>query len=241
MSSVRFSVVTANAGPAKTWRYVKSVTKRRRGHKPDVVCSQELGRHPKAPALMDRRGYGTLEGTGRRGQASTPVFYNRETMRLEATAYVKLLGRVFAGRGAGPSWLKPKWLQDVKLIHIPSGRPIRPSSLHEPASQQFSRRRNLAIEATRIIARTRGWGLLIMAGDWNDRGEWLRRIMRAAGWVSTDQKLGRLATHGRQAYDRIYWRPRRWARLVRHYTFRTGSDHLAKAAVWKLRVKRRRR
>ena len=237
MSSVRFTVVTANAGPARIRRFVKAVTER----DPDVVCAQEMGRHPNGARLMGEHGYGTLEGTGKRGQASTPTFYRHETMTLKAARYTQLLGRVWAGKGAGPSWLKPKSLTRPRLIHEPSGRIIRVSSVHMPASQQHRRRRQLAIIATRSIARLRGGGLWIVAGDWNDRGKWNHRLMRAGGWVSSDQKRGRLATHGRQAYDRIYWRPRRWAWFQKHYTFATGSDHRAKAVVWKLRVKRSRR
>lgn len=221
------TVATANAGPAKTAEFLAILAEQ-----PDLICCQEFGDQAATRAALDHHGYGVQEGHGKAGQKSTPTFYRRATMTPRRRWYVALLGAVFAGKGAGPSRLKPKWLDGLDLIHDASGRRVQAASYHAPASQQFQLRRRLAATALAKAIPAFGRGLVRVCGmDSNDHSGQVDKAFARAGWTSSDNEGKPLATHGRHNYDRIFWHRSRLVRFVEHHVVKIGSDHLAKVAT----------
>ena len=229
-------VAVVNAGPAKDAGLARV------GEiGADLILGQEFGDRRTARAALLRRRYGVNDGS-EPGRSSTPTFYRTASMALVSRRWVRLLGAVLAGVGAGPSRLKPKGLNLTVLRHRTSRRMVEASAYHAPASQQFGRRLALARVATQGILRAFGARRVrIVGGDWNARGKWLDRLMWAAGWTSSDREGGVLRTHNAQNYDRVYWRRSRNVRFVSHHTIDVGSDHLVKVVTLAIRPRGQRR
>lgn len=239
-----FTAVTINAGKCTKWGILDLLDeiKRRTGRLPDIIFGQEFGDRHDLKFLLKRQGYGLVESKAP-GAGSTPVFYLLATMEeIDAPTWILILNNVWGGRGAGPSRLKDKGLNYVRLRHIPSGRRWRGSSWHAPASQQFARRLRVAMRAISLILGLKHlWRRISMLGmDANTKkGQYddLVKAMTKAGWTNTDLASGTtLVTHGRNLYDQLWWLVSKFIKFVTHFTVAFGSDHLAKVGVWKLRM-----
>ena len=234
-------LATANAGPADLGKFADGMFPNLAPW-PDLVFCQEFGDRGDLRHVFGQHGYSEVPNQGKAGQKSTPTFYRRSTMTLRRPWYVSLLGPVFAGKGAGPSRLKPKWLDGATLIHDASGRRVQGASYHAPASQQFARRRRLALTAIRKITPAFGRALLRAIGmDSNDHSGQIDRELNAHGWTSSDDEGRPLKTHGNNIYDRIFWMKHRLVRFVEHHTVRIGSDHLGKVCTLAIKPRRKAR
>ena len=214
------------------------------GQHVDVIYGQEFGDRDDLKNLLHHVGYQIVE-TKDPGSGSTPVFYYRKTMTLEESVWIQILGRIFAGPGAGPDWLKPKGLNMTHLRHKGSGRRLRVSSWHAPASQQFKRRHALARRAIPKILHVYSYRVIRMiGGDMNTKAAQyvgLVRMMTKAGWTNTDIAGGVKETHGHNLYDQLWWAKTRLVHFIDHWTFEFGSDHRAKVGKWRVKPTRKMR
>lgn len=195
----------------------------------DALALQEAGdqtRLLRAARNLHRR---VLNGTGRPGQSSTPLIYNPSELRLRRPFVEATAARQYAGPGAGPSTLKPKWLIGGEFVHRDSGRVVTIVSTHYVASSYRPVRHRIARHQTaatvRAFARTKH--LAFLMGDFNTTPtRSLLQPLFAHGWT-TDQGVAarRIGTHGRRAVDQVWWQRDGSVRLVRHWRVRTRSDH----------------
>jgi endonuclease/exonuclease/phosphatase family metal-dependent hydrolase len=185
-------------------------------HEPDVVALQEGGDQKWVEAYARRRGYRLIPDTGRAGQASTPLLVS-EDVRIAASTWVKLLGAVWIGKGAGPDRSKPKWYDRNRLIL--AGVRFGASSIHLTVSQQFRERLRAALVEVSIIDETfDGVGRPMLAiGDSNSAsGQPLRKAMIRKGWTTNAEQLGVLDTMGNRDIDIVATQARLCAPPVRH-------------------------
>ena len=206
----------------------------------DALAGQEFGDRQDWIAELRRRGYGVIEGD-EPGQGSTPMIYGPRLQLLKVKRWL-LAPAQKAGRGAGPDTLKQKWLIGGLFLDLETGRKFSLYSVHYVASQQFARRRGIAVAMTNRI-RLRLAMLhraVFIMGDFNieidsEVGRLLLKVLNV-----TDRAGGELDTHGHRSIDLIWWTVRRWIRFVAHRLVRNRSDHHAKLAEFAIRPKRKR-
>lgn len=237
----KLATTTINVGSASNQEVIAGLREiaQQAGQLPDVIFGQEFGDRGSLKRDIIDLGYWMVDGTGKIGQGSTPVFFLKATMEKAPPWYILLIARSWGGRGAGPSWIKPKWINGGKPRHKITRRRIRASSEHWPASQQHPLRFRLAQQATRKLVRSYHWlSIQIFGGDMNTKAKqlrWLERTLRAVGWTSSDIEGGRLNTHHRNLYDMIWWHRTTRLIFIEHFTTDVGSDHLAKTAIFRIR------
>lgn len=232
------SVGTINLGAAKLPE-VRALLRRERHV--SVWAMQEAGDRDYLPRLATRLGWAILDGHGRPGEASTPLLVDPDTWLIREQWTRLLLGRcdggdvhpLYAGPGAGPAWLKPKWIIGARMRHRAGGVSTRIGSLHYPASQYMPRREALARLMSRRIARAaRDYtSALILPGDFNARPDarTLDPLRPRLNLTQAAPHHGHVATHGNRPIDGMAFRPNSPAgrlRLIDAERLRSiGSDH----------------
>jgi endonuclease/exonuclease/phosphatase (EEP) superfamily protein YafD len=197
----------------------------------DVVLMEEAGQ---AGHIVEQAakaaGMGAWFGSGKPGQASTPVAITNRAglVWFEATALTRK--GLFVGKGAGPDHAKAKWLM-AAMFEL-DGEQYAVGCVHLTASQQFSLRALAAMMQARRAAnalrkhhgrhRVLGGDLNAIPGARTLRP--LRRFLR-----STQKRLGIKATHGHRSIDDVYID--KTLRAVSHETRETVSDHRAYVVV----------
>lgn len=236
-------VTTINVGAASDERILRTLRKIRAeaGKWPDVILGQEFGDRASLKRKIIALGYWIQEGTGQSGQGSTPAFFRKDDMEPGLPWHIRLLGHVFGGKGAGPSWIKPKWADGERPKHKASGRWVRAASVHGPASQENPLRFALFRKFVTRLLNAAVWKVItIIGGDWNTKDQqlhWLTQIMQEHGWTSSDiESSTQLVTHGDHLYDMIWWRKTRLLHFVRQFVIK-ASDHYAKTAIWRVKPK----
>lgn len=206
-----------------------------------AVAGQEFG--DRREWLNDLRRNNIAVITGRLpGQSSTPLMSDRLELDLVRIRRWLLAPAQFVGEGAGPPRLKAKWLIGGLFRHRASGRLVWLFSCHYVASQQYPRRRAVAMAMSgRLKLRVAGLrhGVFV-EGDFN--AEIDRKVTRLLLGVLRPTQLAspkRLRTHGRRGIDLIWWKPKRWIRFVRHFTVANHSDHDAVLAQFLLKPRRK--
>lgn len=218
----------------------------------DILCLQECGA---AGAILDRvereLDVHVFRGFGKGGQASTALVYKRRPVKRRSYS---LSPRTWVGRrGAGPNYMKHKWLNVVK--HRVWGRHVWTGTAHTTPSVYLEVREDLALMQTRKMGRVSRWlrGLKFFGGDFNSApGHKVRRPLRRAGLKSSQREARRkINTKDRRSIDDVYvnfGRGRR-VKMVRHWTEEGASDHRAyfvKYAIkptlrWRMRKRRKNR
>ena len=197
----------------------------------DVVFLQEAGQAGHIiRAAAQEAGVEVWFGSGKPGQASTPVAITRRTQVVWFEATPLTRKGLFVGRGAGPDHAKAKWLMAV-MFEL-DGEQYAAGCLHLTASQQFSLRALVALLQGRRAAnalRQHHGRHRILGGDLNAIPgartlRPLRKFMR-----STQRRCGIKPTHGRRAIDDVY--VDKSLRPLKNLTKETASDHDAYVVV----------
>lgn len=179
---------------------------------PDVLALQEGGDQSWVIRVAKKHGYRLVAKFGRPGQASTPTLIGPR-VQLGMARWLELLGHVFIGKGAGPDWSKPKWI-NLNRLSVDGAR-FGASSWHLTASQQNRLRMVAAMReaATAVKALTRIRRPFFLLGDINSAfTQPLARWLLRHGMTSNHQELGEINTHGNRSIDAAICQ----RRLVKH-------------------------
>jgi hypothetical protein len=209
-----------------------------------AIALQETGNNPELVRALLANGYRVLDGSGVRGQDSTVLGFDPSELTLIRPVAYLLSARQYAGKGAGPDTVKTKWAMGGLFIHKATGRRVLILCVHLVASQQYPRRKRIALAA---IHRVRLFGarfrcIVIAMGDWNATLKSpVLQVLLGGGWTNTDLEGGELATHGHRAIDLIWWRLTRRLKFLGHWAVPGPGDHHAKIAAFQVRRRLRRR
>lgn len=173
---------------------------------PDILACQEASDQRWITLVCEEYGYRRLdgEGGGQVGQAATPTFAGPRITERRPGTWIKLLGAVSIGKGAGPDVAKPKWWLKTRLSV--DGIRFSASSWHATASQQFKGRWLAAFKETRIwvgIAATLSRPVFTLGDTNSDFQQPLTRWILKHGMTSNHEQLGEVATHGRRSIDAV--------------------------------------
>ncbi|MFT3871057.1 MAG: hypothetical protein QM714_02655 [Nocardioides sp.] len=247
-----FSAAMLNLGPGSPSRLQRLLGDQR--GRVSLWCLQEgsdwWGRRDLG-GIAKRVGLDVMRGTGRTGQLATPLLYDPDVWDLVRAWDRLLLGRVedgkvhrlYAGPGAGGTWLKPKWLIGARLRHRETGFPLRVASAHWPASQYMPRRAVLARRMSEQVAGEADLyqrALVLVGADTNAKPD-ARTLapLRHKGWHLTQAQTPRpIGTHGRRPIDGFAWREGHHGRaefLAADTLDGIGSDHLPYVATWRIK------
>ncbi len=217
----------------------------------DVYGLQEMG-----DRIIGRRRH--YQGTGKPGQDSTPIVYNGDTMLLKGSGSYALTPETEVGeRGAGPSVLKAKWANWIKLQHKATGRMVYFANYHAVPTVELSGSRlntnnpeRLALyrqQMARLVALLRRKPkrrVFILVGDFNAQpGFPYLLTLKDAGLRSTYDTFGTddiVPSHGNRRIDAIYYRRTDKLEPQNHETLDSfSSDH--RPIVARFLMKKRRR
>ncbi len=199
----------------------------------DVVCPVEMGGH--LDAATDHPGWGLHMPQHEPGQASTPILWQRDTMRALGVGQRLIHGAEdVPAEAAGPETVSPKYLVRGRFLHKPSGQTVHVGNSHVVASNYLPEVRPLLARHMAVIAdytRRRPGGLVLLAGDYNatikdDRfTEPLGVTDLVSNWESATAPDG--GTKGPRAIDHILYIPYPRFRITAQETVKLGSDHKA--------------
>ena len=170
---------------------------------PDVVACQEAGDQGWVVSFMKKRAFNLVGKPSQVGQRSTPTFVG-ERVHIRKAKWVKILGAVRIGQGAGPDDSKPKWWDRNRLAV--EGTPFGASSIHLTASQQFHLRFLAALKeiSTVVHAVLRIRIPMFVIGDYNSSfGQKLSNWLLGHGMTDNHKELGEIATHENRSIDKV--------------------------------------
>lgn len=175
-------------------------------HEPGVIAFQEASDQHWLLDAAAEAGLQLLEGEpgNQVGQAATPTFVGRRVDVRRRGTWVKLLGAVPIGPGAGRRTSKPKWWLKTRLSI--EGIRFKASSWHATTSQQFRGRYLAALTEVRIwtaIALTLRLPAFTLGDTNSDFQQKLTRWILDHHMTSNHEQLGEIATMGHRSIDSI--------------------------------------
>lgn len=202
----------------------------------EAICFQEMGDREDIKRHLGKKGWNLLQGTGKPGQASTPVAFDPEAFELVHEVAILLRKSRFWGIGTGPDTGKAKWLIGGVFKHLATGRYVLIVSAHLPPSQSKILRRRAAVAMTKKIDAELGhYGCLVFVGmDANtETGKPGIAPMEDHGW-DWSQRVEPTKTHGNWKPDGVWWHKSNLNRMRYRTTItvRTGSDHMGVIVVF---------
>lgn len=247
-----FSAGTLNLGPGSPSRLTRLLGDQRgRVSLWDFQESSDWFGRRDLPGIAHKVGLELVHGGARKGQLATPLLYDPDVWELRHEWEHLLLGKVskgkvkglYAGPGAGPSRLKPKWVIGARLRHRETGFPLRPGSAHWPASQYMPRRAVLARRMSEHLAAECDLyqaAMVLVGADFNATpGAKTLAPLRHKGWhLSQEQTPRPIPTHGKRPIDGFAWRQGAHGRaefLAAQTLTGIGSDHLPYVGTWRIK------
>lgn len=198
----------------------------------DVVALQEMGDRD---AYFDKArdlGWKTLDGSGKSGQRSTPLFYDPDVLDFKAEIEEKLSDAQHVNPGAGPEDIKTKWAIGGQFHYPGAENALRIVSCHLVASSSSGEREQLAKKQIGVLSKLWGDvdGVCFIGGDFNmGHDNPKTQPMRDRGWkCAHNAEGGPCKTKGDGTIDHVWMRPgENKARVVDQYAKACGSDHKA--------------
>lgn len=198
----------------------------------DSLGINEGGAAAKIIATSAHLAGGTVyDGSGKVGQASTPVYVGPHCTNVHFDAVQLTSQGKWIGKGAGPDHGKAKWLM-ISLFEK-DGEEYADGNVHVYASLWNPIRLAAALlmlnRANRYMRRHYKDRHRSLGGDLNDTPG-ARAFLRLVRWLrSTQRLLGAEGTHGKRAIDDVY--VDKTLRPISHEDRPTISDHDAYLVV----------